>query len=195
MTNLKAKSNFPSPWTRVHLTQATEHTQLGTAFPHTARHVLGRTGTAPGPALSSMRPGRRHRTLHHRHELQCPLQKRNTGRGIKASLLGHLQWLSSLLTLKCCIDRGVRTTGKGFDFWQCFDVTAASRCPNQEISGRYHASGGLKNRISTCRKGKKRVRQKEPKGVYNQGKARMWGVEGMKAGRFGTLVNSPGRIV
>lgn len=60
-------------------------------------------------------------------------QKNHTGWGIKPG--GHLQWLSSLLALKCCTDWVIWITGEFFYFWQCYEVIDAGGSQIRDVQG------------------------------------------------------------
>lgn len=99
-----------------------------------SEHILGKTCTAASScprAANSLVAGTEFTTP--TKPLCSPPLKEHTVWGMKRG--GHLQRPSSLLALKCCIDRGIRIMGEFFDFWQCYDAIGAGASPIREVQG------------------------------------------------------------
>ena len=136
MTNLHAKSNFSSLLPRIQFMGqlATNHIQLGVFVTQQWVHPQENTHNSQLPPWSTTWPGWRHR-IHYPHcEPLCSSPgESHTGWGIKPG--GHLQWLSSLLALKCCIDWVIWITGEFFSFWQCYEVIDAGGSQIRDVQG------------------------------------------------------------
>lgn len=156
MTNLQAKSNFSSLLPRIQFMGqlATNHIQLGLFVTQQSVHLQENTHNSQLPPWSTTRPGCRHR-IHYPHcEPLCSSPGENhTGWGIKPS--GHLQWLSSLLSLKCCIDWVIWITGEFFYFWQCYEVIDAGGSQIRDVQGGIIPRGLKKERFQQVKRARK----------------------------------------